>query len=507
MKVRLNPAQVRNLRNWPEAQWPAKTVVVVLDGRGANPGRVIGAVRALAVRHEALRSRLCRTVDGELVQEVTDAVRFDLRYEPATSDVLHDREPLDPFDGAFRCTLFTADEQVRSIKLCVSHFFSDGVGVEVVAEELSALLDGEVLTPGPMQASSYAVAADDREPVENTLVWKGLLDGMPRSCTYAPIRRGASEERHVASRSFDGDLANRVSRLCEELRTTPYVLWVAVGSALVSALTGQHRQVYRSTYANRNNAADLGAVAQLAQAVFVPIEGHASDTLRQRLSTVSRTSWETYECGVYDAHDLIAWLNRPESAAAFQPAFEVNYLPPSAMSPNVVRAPLPRTRVTTVAFDPAVPRADLGIDVGHYPDLVLELAAGRGLLETSEVGTLLTELLTVLDCFLEDVSTPIADLPITPLPATTRLLHDHPSGIGVDLAIAEDLIRAVPGVVDVSLTVRTAPVTGMTELAAEVVTTEVSTVAAVRSGIRSLQPWYAGSVVPDHLTVTSTGTG
>jgi hypothetical protein len=256
--------------------------------------------------------------------------------------------------------------------------------------------------------------------------------------------------------------------------------------------------VFRSTYANRYTAADLGSVAQLAQAVYIPVPGTERDTFRDRVTCIAKATRPTYDRGIYDANALLDWLNQPDVAqgAVFQPAFELNYVPLPARerSLGTWEREAPTTWQAEVRIDPPAAKADLAISVAHEPHPVLRLSARRPVNRERSAETLVADLLDVIRVLCENPDRVITDLRIAPFSSAGSLLVGHSSGVAVDVAMTCALVRSCDGV-------ESCEVEGGAPLVARISVRRPVDLADLVEELRAKQPWFAGSVVPDEFVV------
>jgi hypothetical protein len=493
----LNHAQMRNLRNWAEGERADRTIaVVVAPPRPASPDAARAAVTELVRRHRALRSRLAEDADGTPVQQVATAtaIEADLALVVTDARPAHAPERVDPAERALRGTLYLSGGRVVLVKLSLSHLFTDAFGAHAAIRELRRLLAGEPLPAVPRQAGE--VRADAAAVRRDTGRWKELLGAAPRSVTYSGVAREEYEKVRLVRVPLTPDDDVRFAEAGRRLRITPYVLWATAISALVSRISGQRRQVFRSTYANRFAAEDFRVVDQLAQAVFVPIEGEAGDTLRTLAERIAVISLRTYRRGHYDANELLGWLNEPvrSHGAVFQPAFELNYVPAAPAEARGEMPPAPEgCKLVDVRIDPWSAKADLAVMVSRVSGPVLQLSAQRSVSDQREPGALAADCLAVLRVLCTSPDTPVAELPVEPLPAIAGLHAGHHSGTLVDLDNTRRMVLSVPGVESCELMPSGERLTAR-------ITTNVPAPDLLRV-LRDRQPWWTGSVVPDDLSV------
>jgi len=453
----------------------------VPDGLGL--AEVRGAVRALAARHEALRSRLVSGQDGTLRQEVAPEVDPPVVAE---STLL-----VPPEEAAMRCSVRMAGSQPVAVVLAVSHVFCDAWGRQLLNHDLRRLLAGDPLSPPSAQASAYARGPEHPRVVANTEFWQSRLAGVPRSCTYAAVARDEYEKADVARVPLPDELIRLLAAGGRALRVTPTALWAAAVSVLAGRASGQHRQVFRTTYANRCTRADQSVVTQLAQAVFVPVEGVATETLRERAVGIAASLVGSYDRGEHDVNGLLSWLNQAQRrhGVEFCPAFELNFVPRVHVEGTT---PRPAAAEVDVRVDPPSAKADLVVTVANNPAPAVEVTARRPVRDQRPAARLAADCLTVVRLLCTEPDRRVADVPVAPFGAVETLVFGHRSGIGIDLDQTRRLIESVDGVE--SCTVALTP---DGRLRATVRSDRPPS--ALRSALYDRQPWLTATAVPDDL--------
>lgn len=472
------------------------------------------ALAQLQVSHEALRSRLVLAADGTAgidtaaADEALD--RWEIVVHPRSgrggAAVPEETEvaALNPCRYAARCDLHTIDGRVETIVLTVSHLFADGYSTQILHHDLTALLrDGELPGPaGRRQASDYNDNPRLQEQADrNTDYWKQQLRTAPRACSYNGAVRAADEEFHVVRDVVPSERARDVLAASLRFGVSPYALWAAAASLLVGRCTGQDRHVFRSITANRQETADYQAVANLALPVHVTLEGHANETLNDRVRRVHEALSSAHARGVYDSVALLRWLDTPEvrQGAAFRPAFDINYLfHDDRMSPDGEWA-LGETR-QRMRMVPARASADLALHIFHGSRVLVRLTAGRPLWQERPAARLVSELFGLVGRLCEDPEGRVSDLDIARFPSVGKMITGHRSGVGIDPDAMEALLRRPPMVVDGSVRFGTGPAGTTTVEATVVVDRPVDTEELLRR-YTDLQRWTTGTVVPDELSV------
>lgn len=514
-RFKLNPAQERNLRNWTSSERSTQAFPIVIRLEMPCPAAELdSALARLIDMHPALRSRIARQPDGTLVQEIRstsetlDRLDRDVISSANGGRWLEDpwrAQRVNPEEAALRCSFFGQASEVTCVRLSVSHMFTDGIGADLLARDFRRLLapvrDVEHSAPAPDAYSGDAFAA---KIPENTEYWKQQLADAPVSCTYSAAHRKEHEVVLSASIRVNEQLAAAVQLATGSLHVTQYALWVTAASALVQALTGQHEQVFRSTYSNRLSPRDANAVAMLAQAVFAPIKGQHEDTLAVRAQYVFKMTMESYARGMYDANALLDWLNSPGKAAAFQPAFEVNYLPAPKADPlgsgDASRRDAGVQRhAEEVRIDPLSGKAEMKVQVmlpgrGQASPLV-RLWARRPLCAQRSPEELLMDLLKVMEFTCNAPDTKVNDLPVKRLGSIDSLESGHYSRVAFDPIITRSLLLQIPGSLDCEWHLQDGKL--VADIYVSGSTSETATADDALEFLRARQPWMSGSILPD----------
>jgi hypothetical protein len=498
----LNTAQLRNLHHWSaEDRLSMTSAVVVQPTRSIPPQDAIQAVNELIGRHEALRARLARDSRGNPIQEVLTpgdaAAKLAIKRIELPSGTQADAVPerIVPEELAVRCVVFVRGDQVRAVKLSVSHVFTDAFGIQAVTRDLRAILRHDPVDPSlPPQAEEYARGPRDPVIRANTQRWKDLLADAPRSCTYS----AAPREEYENARDVWVPLAtDHVGTASRELRATPYIIWAAIISSFVQLVSGQHRQVFRSTYANRMAPADSHVVAQLAQAVYLPIDGTPEDTFRARIAQISRVTFLTLRWGHYDAIGTLDWLNDSTIArgAIFQPAFELNYIPMPRDEKGAAKPVGVDIQETLVRIDPSSAKADFAITVIHKPSPAVRFSVRRPVGQQRVAEEVAADCFTVMRALCEHPDRMIKEVPVRPF--TEKLLRGHHSGVAVAPEATCDLVKSFPGVASCAV-----EMCRDGKLIAYVSASQPIRADVMLRSLRKKQPWLSGSVVPDRFDIT-----
>ncbi|MFF8828606.1 amino acid adenylation domain-containing protein [Streptomyces sp. NPDC015131] len=232
------------------------------------------ALTGIVARHEPLRTALVLE-GGRTVQRVHPAAPVPLAVREVPGDAVAeavraavsgplpvDRPPL------LRATLLRTGEREAVLAVAVHHAVVDGWSFRLLDEEFGELYRAAAegrrpaLAPLPTTFGAYARAqraeetADPGTPGgEDLAYWRRTLAGAPAESTVpldrprpaVPDHRGGMIEFRVGP-----DLAAAVRDTCRRLRATPFGLFTAVLTALVSRLGGQDDVVLGTPVSRRD---------------------------------------------------------------------------------------------------------------------------------------------------------------------------------------------------------------------------------------------------------------
>ncbi|MFF7359466.1 hypothetical protein [Streptomyces sp. NPDC008125] len=518
--LELNPSQLRNHRNWSDAELPERVQTLVVSPiERTSLDAATQALSELISAHEGLRSRLCHDDHGIPRQRVISArealatIQDSIETRPYDPDEnLWTTVLVQPRESSVKAVFYVTGDHVSAIKLSLSHVFVDALGKQAVAAHLAELLrkSGNAAHSITPQASTYAQGIEHPDVQESTAYWKSVLATAPRSCTYGAGERPETEQAQVCQVPLDRGTADRLVATYRKLRVSPQTAWVAALSTVVGLLSGQHRHTFKTTHGNRALPAEFRAVAQIAQPFFSVVDGDLEDTLRTRLEKSGKALDAGTGNTMYDANALLDWINSEErsSGAVFQPAFEVNYVPTIRRAhASFLYGPAPeRLRNVAMRYDPAAGKPDLALTIRHLPDPLLLLTVRGPLCAERDARKILDHGLTFLEALGENPDLPIAELGIPELGARSSLLYGHRSEVAIDPEMTRRLLLSVRGVTGCELTPRHTE-DGSLVLHARLSVRGVPDEKELRAQLRRAQPWYAGAVVPDVLVIEPQGEG
>ncbi|WP_212986930.1 non-ribosomal peptide synthase/polyketide synthase [Actinoplanes auranticolor] len=302
------------------------------------------AVRALATRHESLRTTF-DDIDGAAVQIVHPVPDLyvplvDLAAGAELEQALYKAYSV-PFDlrtgPLFRVTVFRLAEQEHVLLLAAHHIITDGWSMGVLIEDLAALYEAAYHgTPGdlPEPALRYAdfavwqrTRATGEEARKHADYWAGRLAGLQPLELPTDRPRPAVRTSHGAVHRFTvpAAVADRLGELARAHDTTLFTALTAACTLLFSRYAGQDDVALGTVVSGRNRPELERLVGFFVNTVVLRSRVDELGTFADLLAEVRGTALDAF------AHDDVAFERLVEAAGAARdpsrnPLFDVMVL-------------------------------------------------------------------------------------------------------------------------------------------------------------------------------------
>ena len=237
------------------------------DGADAlDSSAVVEAFRTMVRRHEALRTTYPVGSDGEPWQCVHDDLEPEVRFhDHGDAQTVALSAAARPFDLAtespLRLDVVQPDGRTVHVVVTVQHIIWDGMTMAVLAREVGAAYRGCTgeLPHLDMQVADFAVqesARSTQSPAadcEDHDQWAEVFrDGVPQlALTVDGDPHAAPGAGGRVDRVLSAESDRNLRRLAEELRVSPFTVFVAAYHVVLRLTTGHHRTVIGTTVANR----------------------------------------------------------------------------------------------------------------------------------------------------------------------------------------------------------------------------------------------------------------
>ncbi|MFJ2396488.1 amino acid adenylation domain-containing protein [Streptomyces sp. NPDC087843] len=402
-----------------------------------------GALRALTVRHEALRVSI---TEHEGVPRQTIAAEVDVTVEevdltapdPDTTDLdghfaaaqdrpfALDRAPL------LRATVFRLGERHHVLLLVAHHSVADGHSMDLLAREFETLYQAfaehrpNPLGPSALSYSEHVAATlagvSDRRRTRALDHWRTELDGAPATLDLPMARLSGTTRRHAAThrRDLPRPVVARLRELSGEHRTSLFAVLAAGAFALLGRYTGESDLVLGVPLSTRTEAGSESVVGLTVNTLPLRVGYDAREGFLPLLRHVQGRTFQAMRHQNIPFHELVQALNPPRSADR-QPVFQLglNHVrtgPPAIPRAGLLIETMPIANATA-AFELMLTFVESDDDVLVYVEYDTER------FEANAVHALADHLANLLTAVSADPGVPLADIELMDEEERQRALH------------------------------------------------------------------------------------
>ena len=387
--------------------------------------RVSAAVQALIARHEALRTTFDE-LDGQPVQRVHRPGDLQCPVEAV------DREGPDltaPFDlrrgPLIRAQLISTQRRAKLL-LSFHHIVVDGWSIQVIHDDLAALIEGRPLPELRVQYADFAGWQSARllDLAPDRLGWWqeqyadfSLPSPLFNRQSSAPTAGGGVR----LARTIDSDLTARLRDLARARDATPFAVLLAAFGVAIRTLTGRNDVVVGCPVAGRTHSDLDGVVGFFVNTLPIRLRLDGS-TFTQLVDQVRELSVEAFDRQDIPYEQISAAVRHGRGTpvqAQSAPLFEVmfNYLEGKALpGRSRTRRPLGTERTSVTGGT----HSDLELYALDFGDeLRLELVYA----DASVGAQTAQDVLDLIMKILGDPQSPLAERPSDPSPAAAEPEH------------------------------------------------------------------------------------
>ncbi|WP_143021615.1 non-ribosomal peptide synthetase, partial [Paenibacillus sp. OK060] len=288
--------------------------------------------RGLIERHEAFRTTF-RYEEGEPVQTIHPEAHFEIEYLTGDQLEVVFSGFVRPFNLAIAPLLRVGVMQEASGKqlllIDMHHIISDGVSMNLLAEEFDRLYNGEKLPALKIQYKDYAVWQQDEAGSEHyqaqEAYWMERLSGdLPilELPTDYPRPQVQSFEGAAVSMQIDSELSRRINKLAVKHGATQYMVMLAALNVLLSKYTGQEDIIIGTSVAGRTHSDLSGVMGMFVNSLAMRNQPVGSKTFQEFLEEIKEESLAAFDNQDYPYEALVEKLNVRRDSSR-NPIFDV----------------------------------------------------------------------------------------------------------------------------------------------------------------------------------------
>ncbi|ELB87967.1 non-ribosomal peptide synthetase, partial [Rhodococcus wratislaviensis IFP 2016] len=420
----------------------------ILDGDGLH-----SAIRDVVDRHESLRTLYPDSVDGpHQVIVGADEVSLDLDVQPITEAELPARLlalATEGFDVTSAVPLRTAllrlsvDEHVLAV--VVHHISADGSSMAPLARDILlaytartagrapswAPLDVQYADYSHWQAEFLGDETDGRsQAAEQIEFWSAALDGIPdllelpadRPRPAVPTNSGAT-----VPFSVDAATAKAVADLAARSAATPFMVWHAALSVLLSRLSNAVDVTVGTPVAGRAEPALQDLVGMFVNTLTLRARVSGDLSFADVLGQVREFDLAAFAHADLPFERLVEVLE-PARSTARHPLFQVG-LSYENFEPGVLE--LPGLTVSAVEMNPEIAKFDLNVTLTEIRDergtvsgLTGAFTYAVDLFDRDTVESFADRFARIVAAALADPGTAVGDLPVLDQRELVRVLRE-----------------------------------------------------------------------------------
>lgn len=431
--------------------------IYTIEGR-LDRSRLERAFNMVIQRHETLRT--CFTsVNNEIMMKVLPEVPFQLEYgEMDSEEGIEKRaaEFIRPFDlrkaPLLRAKLWTINEEKHVLMYDMHHIITDGVGGNVLIQNLAAFYAGEELPPLQIQYKDFAVWQKDLLESEQVKhheeylleVFSGELPVLNLPTDY-PRPSIKSTVGSTAYLTIEQDLTGRLRKLALETESTLYMVVLTAFYTLLYKYSGQEDIIVGSPAAGRPNVELEEIIGLFINNIVMRNYPKGTKPFKEFLQEIKTSSLGAIEHQEYQFDQLIEKLNLPKDLSR-NPLFDIFF---AFQNYEFAQVDLADVQIIPYLYDHRIAKFDLLLfTYDHQDTLVLDLEYNTGLYQKETVERMLRHYLNLLTQIVKNPDQTLGELDMLSEDERHQLLFDfnrtnveYPTGKAIHVLFEEQAKR------------------------------------------------------------------
>lgn len=274
------------------------------------------AFQRLIQRHEILRTTF-GMVDDEPVQYVHSSIDFNVEHITIDRSIEEEMQSIiRPFDlhkaPLIRVTWVEAPENRSYLVFDMHHIITDGLSMNILAKEFSALFLSIPLEESKIQYKDYAVwlskQVESKSLKKQEQYWMQRLEGDTAQLTIQPdaprtSRRSMAGERlHFA---MDKDIVCGLYKLASQNQVTLYMVLLSAFYVLLRKYTGQSTLAIGTPVSGRSHTSVAPVIGPFINTLVMKSDINGDMTIQEVLDRVKQDVIEAFENQDYPFERLV----------------------------------------------------------------------------------------------------------------------------------------------------------------------------------------------------------
>lgn len=277
------------------------------------------AIKTIIQRHEILRS-FYLLKGKQIYRKIEDFIDFSIeRHTVEESQVTHFiKQFIRPFDLSqtplLRVGLVELGKQ-NLLLFDMHHIVSDGVSMEILIREISALYAGLELSKLPIQYKDFAVWQNEwflsEAYQKQAAYWKTQFQD------ELPVLNMPVDYVRPALKSFEGDrfnftfsieLSRKIKDLANKTSSTPFMVLLSIYHVLLSKYSNENDIVIGTPVAGRSNASLQNLIGMFVNTLPLRNQSDTTKTFEDFVQVVKENAIQAFQHQYYPFEELLETL-------------------------------------------------------------------------------------------------------------------------------------------------------------------------------------------------------
>ncbi len=392
-----------------------------------DKNRLQHVIQNLIQRHESLRTSF-EVIHEEPIQRIHHNPAFAVEY----SENFQLEKFIRPFDLSsaplLRMGLIKLAQARHILIVDMHHIISDGMSIEILVHEFSALYPGAELPPIYFQYKDYAEWQSHEKESKNLLqqgiYWKKEFAGeipvldLPIDYSRPPIQSFAGAHIHF---ELDREITDSIKSLAFQTETTSYMVLLTIYNIFLSKISSQEDIVTGTPVAGRRHADLEKIIGMFVNTLALRNFPSGEKKFTDYLAEVKERSLKGFENQEYQYEDLIEELAITRNPSR-NPLFDTMFV---LQNTNIQEIEIPDLKIVPYPQESNTSKFDLSliaVEIGEKLNLAFEY--NTELFKRETIARFISYFINTVSAILHDKNTKISAVEIISTEEKNKILYD-----------------------------------------------------------------------------------